>query len=77
MTEYLDKLISLFRKARPGTQVSFQIKEIKNHLLTSLPAESMGEFKGYLDLSAADIAQKYNLIHSLKGSSRSDHFGDS
>ncbi len=35
MTEYLDELICLFRKARPGTPVSFQNEEVKNRLLTS------------------------------------------
>ncbi len=30
MTEYLDKLFCLFRKARPGAFVQFQDKEVKN-----------------------------------------------
>ncbi len=56
MAEYLDKLIHLFRKARPVTPVSFQNEEVKNHLLTGLPAEAMGEVEGYVDLSAPEIA---------------------
>ncbi len=34
--EYLDKLIRLFRKSRPGTPVSFQNEEVKKCLLTGL-----------------------------------------
>ncbi len=50
MTKYLDELIHLFRKAKP---VNLQNEEVKNRLLTSLPAEAMGEIEGYLNLSAA------------------------
>ncbi len=32
MTEYLDELIRLFRKARTGTYVQFQDKEVKTLL---------------------------------------------
>ncbi len=66
MTEYLDELIHLFRKARPGTAVSFQDEEVKNWLLAGLPAEALGEIDGYLDLSAAEISRKYNDIHSQR-----------
>ncbi len=38
MTEYMDELIRLFRKARPGSQASFQDEEVKNQLLTGLPS---------------------------------------
>ncbi len=47
MTEYLDELIHLFRKARPGTEISFQDKEVKNWLLTGLPYELLIEIEGY------------------------------
>ncbi len=55
MTEYLDELIHLFRKARSGTPIKFQNEEVKNHLLTGLTVDALGEIKEYLDLSAADI----------------------
>ncbi len=35
MTEYLDELIHLFRKARLGTFARFQNEEVKNRLLTN------------------------------------------
>ncbi len=66
ITEYLDKLIHIFRKARPDTQVSFQNEDVKHCLLTGLPTEALGETKGYLDLSAVEIAPKYYLIHSQR-----------
>ncbi len=66
MTEYLDELICLFRQAKPGTLVSFQDKEVKNRLLAGLPAEALGEIEGFLYLSAAGIARKYDLIHSQR-----------
>ncbi len=66
MTDYLDELICLFRKARPGTPVSFEDEEVKNRQLAGLPADALGEIKGYLDLSAARIARKYYLIHSQR-----------
>ncbi len=37
MTEYMDELICLFRKARPGGAESFQNDEVKNKLLAGLP----------------------------------------
>ncbi len=36
MTEYLDELICLFRKARPDTEISYQDEEVKNPLLAGL-----------------------------------------
>ncbi len=56
MTEYLDELICLFRKARPGTFVQFQDEEVKTHLLNELPSEILNEIQGYLDLMAETIA---------------------
>ncbi len=56
MTEYMDELICLFRKARPGSQASFQDEEMKNQLLAGLPSNVMEIVAGYLDLSASEIA---------------------
>ncbi len=39
MTEYLDELIHLFRKAIPGTFVQFQDEDVKTLLLNFLPSE--------------------------------------
>ncbi len=64
MTEYLDELICLFRKARPGTFVQFQDEEVKNCLINGLPFEILSEVQGYLDLLAEEIAWKYDLLHS-------------
>ncbi len=55
ITEYMDKLICLFRKARPGSPASFQDEEVKNLLLSGLPFEVMEIEAGYLDLTAAEI----------------------
>ncbi len=63
---YLDELICLFRKARPGIFVQFQDKDVKTHLLNSLPSEILKEIQGYLDLTAEEIAWKYDLIHSQR-----------
>ncbi len=52
MTEYLNELIRLFRKARPGTIVQFQDEDVK----TCLPSEILDKIQGYLDLTAEDIA---------------------
>ncbi len=52
MTEYLDKLISLFRKARPGTNISFQGEEVKNWLLARVPSDIQIEMDSYLDITA-------------------------
>ncbi len=60
MTEYMDKLICLFRKARPDSSIDIINEEVKNHLLEGLPSNVMEVIKGYLDLSADDIARKYN-----------------
>ncbi len=56
MTEYLDELIHLFRKARQGTEISYQDDEVKKRLLAGLPTEALIEIDGYLDLTAAEIA---------------------
>ncbi len=45
MTEYLDELLRLFRKARPGNCARFQNEEVKNHLLIGLPSEVLGEIE--------------------------------
>ncbi len=62
MTEYLDELIRLFRKARPGIIVQFQDEDVKTLLLNGLPSEILNEIQGYLDLTAEEIAPKYDLI---------------
>ncbi len=36
MTEYMDELICLFRKARPDSSIDIQDEEVKNHLLACL-----------------------------------------
>ncbi len=56
MTEYLDELICLFRKGRPGTIVQFQDEDVKTRLLNGLPSEIMNEKQEYLDLMAEEIA---------------------
>ncbi len=66
MTEYLDELIRLFRKARPGAEISYQEEEVKNHLLAGLPTDIVIEINSYLDLTAAEIVRKYNVIHSQR-----------
>ncbi len=65
-TEYLDKLIRLFRKARPGTIVQYQDKDVKTCLLNGLQSEILNEIQGYLDLMAEEIARKYDLIQSQR-----------
>ncbi len=42
MFEYMDELICLYRKARPGTPASFQDEEVKNQLLSGLHVTSHG-----------------------------------
>ena len=66
LTEYMDELIRLFRKARPGTPMDFQDEEVKNRLLAGLPSEILGEVSGYLDLSVHEIARKHDLIVSQR-----------
>ncbi len=66
MTEYLDELILIFRKARPGTKISYQDEEVRNCLLAGLPTEALIEIDGYLDLTATEITQKYDVIHSQR-----------
>ncbi len=56
MTEYLDELVCLFRKARPGTFVQFQDEKVKTSLLSGLPFDIIGDIQGYLDLLAEEIA---------------------
>ncbi len=63
MTEHLDKLIHLFRKARLGTEIIFQDEEVKNRLLAGLPYVLLVKIKGYLDLMAAEITRTYDAIH--------------
>ncbi len=66
MTEYLDKLIHVFRKARPGIEISFQDEEVRNQLFAGLSSDIVIEIDSYLDLTAAEIAQKYDVIHSQR-----------
>ncbi len=66
MTEYMDELIRLYGKARPGTLASFQDEEIKNQLLSGLPFEVMEIVSVNLDLTAADITRKYDVIASQR-----------
>ncbi len=66
MIEYLDELICLFRKARPGTIVQFQDEDVKTRLLNGLPSEILNEIQGYLDIMAEEIARKYDLIQSQR-----------
>ncbi len=66
MTEYMDELIRLFRKARPGSPASFQDEEVKNQLLSGLPYKVMEIVAGYLDLTAAEIARKFDVITSQR-----------
>ncbi len=66
MTEYMDELICLFRKARPGSPESFQNEEVKNKLLAGLPFEVMEIVAGYLDLTADEIARKFDVIASQR-----------
>ncbi len=61
MTEYMDKLICLFRKARPGSKASFEDEKVKNQLLAGLPSNVMDIVAGYLDLSASEISRKYDM----------------
>ncbi len=46
MTEYMDKLICLFRKGSVGSPPSFQDEEVKNQLLSGLPFEVMDIVEG-------------------------------
>ena len=64
MTVYLDELVRLYRKARPGTFIQFQNEEVKNRLISGLSPEVLSEVQGYLDLTAAEITRKYDLLHS-------------
>ncbi len=61
MTEYMDELIHLFREARPDSTVDIQDEEVKNHLLAGLPSNVMEVVAGYLDLTVAEIAFKYDV----------------
>ncbi len=45
MTEYLDELICLSRKAKPGTIVQFLDEYVKKHLLNWLPSEILNEIQ--------------------------------
>ncbi len=56
MTEYIDELICLFR---PGS-------DHKNKLLAGLIIEVMEIVAGYLDLTAYEIARKYDVIASKR-----------
>ncbi len=66
MTGYMDELICLFRKARPDCSIDIQDNEVKNHLLAGLPSNAINVIEGYLDLSAADIACKCDIIASQR-----------
>ncbi len=58
MIEYMDKLILLFRKARPKSIVDIHNEEVKNHLIAGLPSNFLEVVVGYIDLMAAEIACK-------------------
>ncbi len=62
MTEYLDELIRLFSKARPGTIVQFQDKDVKRSLLNGLPSEMLNEIQGYLDLTAVIAVKALHVV---------------
>ncbi len=66
MTEHMDELIYLFRKARPDSSIDIKDEEVNNHLLAGLPSNVINVIERYLDLSAADIARKYDIIASLR-----------
>ncbi len=66
MTEYMDELICLFRKARPDSSIDIQDEEVKNHLLAALPSNVITVVEGYLDLSVGDITPKYDIIASQR-----------
>ncbi len=46
MTEYMDELIRLFRKARPDSSIDIQNEEVKNHLLAGLPSNVINVVEG-------------------------------
>ncbi len=65
MTEYMDELIRLFRKARPDSSIDIQDEEVKNYLLAGLPSNVINVVEGYLDskrgvlgLSAQTVGKK-------------------
>ncbi len=64
MTEYMDILICLFQKARQDSLTSFEDEEVKNQLLSGLPFEVMQIVGSYLDLMAAEITRKFDVIAS-------------
>ncbi len=66
MTKYMDELICLFRKARPGSPESFQNEEVKNQLLAGLPFEVKEIVTGYLDLTATEIVRRFDVIASQR-----------
>ncbi len=66
LTEYMDELISLFHNARPGSDSEFQDEDVKNHLLAGLPFNIMEVVAPYLDISAAGIARKYDIVASQR-----------
>ncbi len=45
MIEYIDELINLFRKARPGPFVKIQGEEVKNKLINGLHSEILVKYK--------------------------------
>ncbi len=66
MTEYMDELIRLFRKAKQVYYADFQYEEVKNQLLSGLPFEVMKIEVENLDLTAAEIARKFDVIASQR-----------
>ncbi len=60
------RLICVIQKARPGSPASFQDEEVKNQLLSGLHFEVMEIVAGYLDLTATEIARKFNVIASQR-----------
>ncbi len=62
----MDELVCLFQNARPGSDSKFQDEEVKNHLLAGLPSNIMEVVAPYLDMSAAGIARKYDIVASQR-----------
>ncbi len=50
----------------PFTPPDYQEGEVKNWLLAGLPTEALIKIDRYLDLTAVEIAQKYDGIHSQR-----------
>ncbi len=56
----------MLRKATPDSSIDIQDEKVKNHILAGLPYNVINVIEGYLDLSAVDIACKYDIIASQR-----------